>query len=185
MWRTNSTLNIVICQSLNTKTRNNNVISFTMASRSGKSSYDPYDLSSGDEEYLKSNNVAKTTHGQIDRSPSLLTATRLYLNSPPELPHSWGQINPNLNDYHSNPMEISSSSWLLDITAWCGPQEITHSSYADLYSVARNIFFKIPHGVRVEGSFSLRRDVICWRQSETTLKTLCEMCRSKARHLSQ
>jgi len=42
----------------------NNNLSFTaMASRSCHSSYDPYELSSDDEEYLMPNNVAETTPG--------------------------------------------------------------------------------------------------------------------------
>jgi len=40
--------------------------------------------------------------------------------------------------------------------------------------VARDIFSTTPHGVRVEASFSLGRDVIEWRQSKTTVETLCE-----------
>jgi hypothetical protein len=40
--------------------------------------------------------------------------------------------------------------------------------------VARDIFSIIPHGVGVEASFSLGRDVIGWRQSKTTGETLCE-----------
>jgi hypothetical protein len=39
---------------------NNNVISSVMPSRSSQSWYDPYDLSSNDDEYVMSNNVAKT-----------------------------------------------------------------------------------------------------------------------------
>jgi len=42
-------------------TPNNNFSSFTVASRSGQSSYDPYDLSSDDEKYLMATNVAETT----------------------------------------------------------------------------------------------------------------------------
>jgi hypothetical protein len=40
--------------------------------------------------------------------------------------------------------------------------------------VAHDIFSTIPHGVGVEASFSLGRDVIGWRQSKTTGKTLRE-----------
>jgi hypothetical protein len=40
--------------------------------------------------------------------------------------------------------------------------------------VARDIFSIIPHGVGVEASFSLGRDVISWRQSKTTGETLRE-----------
>jgi len=143
-----------------------------MASRSGQSSYDPYDLSSDDDEYLMATNVAEKTPGRSDRAARLLPAARLYLNSPPELPQNWGQINPNLNDYHSDPMEISSTFWLPDITDWLRQQEETHSKYADLSNVARNIFSMIPHGVGVEAGFSLGRGVIGWRQSKTTGETL-------------
>jgi len=40
--------------------------------------------------------------------------------------------------------------------------------------VARDIFSIIPHGVGVEASFSLGRDVIGWRLSKTTGETLRE-----------
>jgi len=69
-------------------------------------------------------------------------------------------------------MEISSTFWLLDITDWwCQPEEM-HSKYANLSNVACDIFSIIPHGVGVEASFSLGRDVIGWRQSTTTGETL-------------
>jgi hypothetical protein len=144
-------------------TPNNNFSSSAMASRSDQSSYDPYDLSSDDDEYLMPNNVAETTPGRSDCAARLVTAARLYLNSPPELPQNWEQIIPNLNDYDSDQMEISSTFWLPDITDWWRQQEETHSKYADLSNVARDIFSIIPHGVGVEASFSLGRDVIGWR----------------------
>jgi len=97
-----------------------------------------------------------------------LIAAWLYFNSPPEAPKTWGQIELNLNDYHSDPMAISSKFWILDITDWWRQKEETHSKYADISNVARNIFSIIPHGVRVEASFSLGRDNIGWRQSKTT-----------------
>jgi len=118
--------------------------------------------------------VSETTPGRSDRAARLLTPARLYLNSPPEAPKNWGQINPNLNDYHSDPMEISSTFWKPDITDWWRQQEETHSKYADLSNVARDIFSIVPHGVGVEASFSLGQDVIGWRQSKTTGETLCE-----------
>jgi len=40
--------------------------------------------------------------------------------------------------------------------------------------VARGIFSIIPHGARVEARFSLQRDMISWRQSESTGETLRE-----------
>jgi len=124
------------------------------ASGSCQSSFNPYDLSSNDEEYLMPNNVAETTPGRCDHAARLLTATRLYFNSPSEAPQNWGQSNPNLNDYHSDPMEICGTFWLPDITDWWCQQEEMHSKYADLSNVVHNIFSLIPDGVRVEASFS-------------------------------
>jgi len=85
-----------------------NLVPSATASGSYQSSFDPYGLSSDDEEYLMPNNMAETTPGRSDHAAHLLTAASLYLNSPPEAPKKWGQIIPNLNDYHSNRMEISS-----------------------------------------------------------------------------
>jgi len=147
---------------------------FPSATDSGsyQSSFDPYDLSSDDEEYLTPNNVAETTPGRSDRAALLLTAARLYLNSPPEAPNNRGQIIPNLNDYHSDPMEISRTFCIPDITDWWRQQEEMHSNCTDHSNVARDIFSNIPHGVGVEASFSLGRDVVGWRQSKTTGETL-------------
>jgi len=89
-----------------------------MASASRQLSFDRYDLSSDDEEYLTPTNVAETTPGRNDRTARLLTAASLYLNSPPEVPKYWGQINPNLEDYHSDPMEIHSTLLIPAITNW-------------------------------------------------------------------
>jgi hypothetical protein len=50
--------------------------------------------------------------------------------------------------------------------------EETRSNYPDLSNVARDIFSILPHGVVVEASFSLGRDVIGWWQSNTTGETL-------------
>jgi aminopeptidase-like protein len=105
----------------------NNLISSAMASRSGYSSSDPYHLSSNDDEYLMPNNVAETTPEQSDHAVRLLTAPRLYLNSPPALPQNWGQIDLNLNNHHSSRMEISSRFWLTDIADCWRRQEETHS----------------------------------------------------------
>jgi len=132
------------------------------ASGCGQSSVDPYDQSSDNVQYLTPNNVAKMTPGRSDRAACLLTAARLYLNSLPDAPYNWGQINPNVNDYHSDPMEISSRLSIPDITDWWCQQEETQSKYADLSNVVHNIFSIIPHGVRVEASFSLGREVIGW-----------------------
>jgi hypothetical protein len=103
-----------------------NAISSATASGPCQSSFDPYDSSRDDEEYMMSNNVAETTLARRDCTACLLTAARLYFNSPPEAPKNWGQINPNLNDYHSDLMEFSSTFWILDITDWWHRQEETH-----------------------------------------------------------
>jgi len=71
-------------------------------------------------------------------------------------------------------MGISSTFRIPDITDWWPQQEEMHSKYTNLFNVARDIFSIIPHVVAVEASFSLGRDVIGWRQSNTTGKTVCE-----------
>jgi len=76
----------------------NTLSSFQMAARSGQSSYDPYDLSSDDDENLMPTNVAEMTPAPSDHAPRLLTVARHYLNSPHDLPLNWGQINPILID---------------------------------------------------------------------------------------
>jgi hypothetical protein len=148
--------------------------SSAMASQFLQSSFDPYDLSSDDEEYLTPNNVAEMTPRPSDPARLKLTPTRLYLNSPPEATKNWGQINPNLKDYHSNPMEISSIFLITDITDWWRQQEETHSKYAHLSNVARDRFSIIPHCVGVEASYSLRQDVIGFRLSKSTGETIGE-----------
>ena len=156
------------------KLQSNDFIHSAMPSQSGQSLFDPYDLSSGDEEDLKPKNLAKTTPGRSNRAACLFTATRLYLNSLPQSPKNWGQVNPNLDDYHSNLMRVCSTFWIPDIAEWWQQQGETHSKYADLSNVACDIFsFKL-HGVGVEASLSLGRDIIRCRQSKTTGKTLRE-----------
>jgi len=142
------------------------------ASGSGQSSFDPYDLSSDDDEYITPKRVAEMTPRQSNRTERLLTTARLYLNAPPEAPKHWWQVNPNFNDYHSDPMEISSTFWLLDISTWCHQQEETHSKYANLFNVVGDMFSIIPHGIGVEASYSLRHHIIICTQSKTTGKTL-------------
>jgi len=63
---------------------------------------------------------------------------------------------------------MSSTFWSPDITDWWHQQEEMHTNYANLSSVARDIFYTIPHGVGVAARFSLGRDVIGRRQSKTT-----------------
>jgi len=96
----------------------NNLFLSTTHSGSGQSSFDPYYLSSNYEEYLTPENVAEMTPGRSDCAALSLTAAMVYLNSPPESPQNRGQVNMNLNDYQSNPMQISSTFLILDITNW-------------------------------------------------------------------
>jgi hypothetical protein len=117
---------------------------FQLASRSSLLSDDPYGLSSDNDEYITPTNVAETTPRRSDGAARSLTAARLYLNSPPELQQNWGQINRNLNNDHSDPIEISGTFWVPDITDWWWQQDETHSKYADLSNVAHDIFCIIP-----------------------------------------
>jgi hypothetical protein len=80
-----------------------------MASEYGQSSIAPYVLCSDDEEYLTSRNLAETTPGRNKHTARLSPNTRLYLNSLPESPNNWVQIDPSQNDYCSDPMEISNT----------------------------------------------------------------------------
>jgi len=103
-----------------------NHIPSAMASGSFQSSFDPYDLSIDDDEFLTHTIVAETPPRSSDPAAHVLTAARLYFNSPPEAPETWGQMNPNLNDCHSNPMEISSTYQIPDITDWCQQHDEMH-----------------------------------------------------------
>jgi len=93
-----------------------NLVPSETVSGSCQSSFDPYDLSSDDEEHVMPNNEAETTRGRSDHTAHWLTAARLSMASPPAAPKNRRQINSNLNDYHSDPMEICSTFWLPDIT---------------------------------------------------------------------
>jgi hypothetical protein len=80
----------------------------------------------------------------------------------------WVQINPNLSDYHSDPLKMISSLCMPDITDWWRQQKEMHSLYTDLSNVACNIISVIQDGVQLEASFSLGWDAIVWRQSKPT-----------------
>jgi len=116
-----------------------NLVPFTTASGSDQSSFDAYCLSSDDEKYLMPNNVAEMTSGWSDHAARLLTVASLYLNSSPEAPKNWGQIDPNLNYYNSDPMEISTSFWIPDITDCWRQKEATHWKYPDHSNVAPDL----------------------------------------------
>jgi hypothetical protein len=87
-----------------------------MASESGQLFIDQYDLSSDDEEYLILDNVGETSTRQKEHTALYLTAARNYLNSPSEAAMIRWQINTNLNNVHSDAMEISIAFWIPDIT---------------------------------------------------------------------
>jgi len=142
-----------------------NLVPVSMTAGCCQLSFDSYHLSGDDEAYLTSNNVPEITPWLSDWAASLFTATGLYVDSPPEAPKNWELINPTLNDYHSEWMEISSTFWLPDTFNWWRQQEDTHSKYAELSNVARHISTIISDGLRVVSSFSLRQDIIGWRQS--------------------
>jgi len=149
-----------------------NLVPSETASGSYQSSFDAYGLSSDDEEYSMPSVAHETTPGRSGRASRSLTAARLYINSLPDAPKNSVQIDPNLNAYHSDRMETSSTLWVPDITDWWRQQEETHSQYTDLSNVACDIFSIIPHGVGVKASISLGRDVIGRRPSKTTGETL-------------
>jgi len=118
--------------------------------------------------------MAEMTPWPSDCAAHSTTATRLYFNSPPEAPKNWGQVNTNLNDYHSEPKEIICSFLLPEIINWWHQYAETQPKYADLSKTAHSIISIIPHGVRFEAGFDLPRDVLSWRQSKTSGKTLEE-----------
>jgi len=66
----------------------NNLVSSAMASRLGQYSSDPYDMSRNDKVYLMANNVAKMTPERSNHAARWLTAARLHLNSPSQLPQN-------------------------------------------------------------------------------------------------
>ena len=70
-------------------------------------------------------------------------------------------------------MEIGCTFSIPDITNWWREQEEMYSKYANPSNTVRDIFSIILHGVRVEASFSLDRDVIGWSQCKTKGETLC------------
>jgi len=109
----------------------------------------PYDLCSDDKGFLPSDTMAQCTPGRSDRVSRLFTAASLYLRSPPEASHNWVQINPNLNDYHFDPTQISSTFQSPDITNWWWQLEELPSKYPDLSIVACDIFSITPPGVGV------------------------------------
>jgi len=147
----------------------NNLFSSATALGSSQSSIKPYNLSWDDDKYITPDNVAETTPRQSDRAAHFFNTARLYLNSSPEVPKSQGEINPILNDYHSNAMEIHFKCWISDITNRWHQQGNMHSKYTNLSDERLGQISIIPHGFGVGASLSLGYDVIGWRQSITTV----------------
>jgi hypothetical protein len=100
-----------------------NLIRSATASVSGLSSTDLYHLPSDDKEYLMSKHTAEMTPGGSECAVHMLTTTRLYFNPLPKAPKNSWQMNPNLYNYPSDPMEISSTFWIPVITHWYHQQE--------------------------------------------------------------
>jgi len=120
-------------------------------------------------------NAVKTIPGHSNHIAPLCRAAGLYWTSPPELPLKWWQINLNHNDYHFDPMEISCTLWIPDITKWWRQWEETQPNYVDRSDVVWDIISIRPHGIGAEARHSLGQDVIGWRQSRTKGKTLCKI----------
>jgi len=131
-----------------------------------------YHSSSDDDEFWMPKCVSQLSPGQCNRATPRLTVARLYLNSAPESPKNWGQVNPNVNEYHSHSMKISSTFWFPDIARWWHQQEDMHWQYADPSNVARKIFSIISHIVAMEASYYFERDTIGRGQSKTTVEML-------------
>ena len=69
-----------------------NLFPSAKASRFDQSSFGPYDWSSNGEKYLTPKSMAGMTPGPSNCTARLLTATRLYLNLPPEAHKNWGKL---------------------------------------------------------------------------------------------
>jgi hypothetical protein len=104
----------------------NNVLPSLTGPGYGQSFSDTHDLSSDAVEDVSHRNVAGTTPRRSGRAACILSIGRIYLNSLPESPKYWAQINTNPSGYHSNPMGIRSIFWIPDSTDWCHEQEEMH-----------------------------------------------------------
>jgi len=154
----------------------NNLFSSTMSLTFGQSSYDPYVVSSNDEEYSVINNITEMMPRRSNRIEYLWPTARLSLNSLSEFPQIWGQLNQNLNDYHPDRMENSRTLWKQDISDCWHQQQKMHSKYTDLSNVALNWLSIIPYCIRMGATACHGRVVISWGQSITAGKTLRKSC---------
>jgi len=145
-----------------------------MTAGSAQCSFDLYDLRSNDQVFLPPTNTAESTPRQTDCTVPILAAARLYFNSKLRSSENLGPVNPDVNDYHFDPIEISSKFWLPAITDWWHQQEEIQSKYAALTNVAWDVFSIIPHCVVVDVRLALGWDIIGWGHLNTTGGTLCE-----------
>jgi len=81
--------------------QSNHLIPSPMPSGCGQASFDPNDLSSSNEEYIKPQNAAANLHPEKKnyRAERLTNAASLLWNVPPGSQKQWRQINLNLNNY--------------------------------------------------------------------------------------
>ena len=113
------------------------------------------------------------TPARASRQERMKDVARSYLSTLPVDIASIDQRRPNIDDLKSeDPDEMTAGFWKPDVAAYWLQQEENFGEYAVLARMARDIFSVIPHGVGVESSFSLGRDLIGWRQSSTNGETL-------------
>jgi hypothetical protein len=133
-----------------------------------------YGLESSDEEDdIRITQSACATPRTASRKARLMQQARQYLSN------TRVNIDSDQHDYpiqdellSNDPEEITASFWYPDVAGWWMKQERRMGDYQDLARMARDIFSVMPHGVGVEASFSLGRDVMSWRQSRTKGETL-------------
>jgi len=119
MWSLNTVPKANICPSHNpTAYQVSSSSPSATVSGSGESSLDRYDLCSDDADCVLSRNVAGMMITWSDLTIHILPAGGLCLNLPPDFKIHCGQLNLNLNYYHSDPMEISNTLRIQDITNW-------------------------------------------------------------------
>jgi hypothetical protein len=123
-------------------------------------SFNSYDVSSNNGQYLTPECFAAITHGWHNWAARVMTPSRLYSSSPHEKSKSSRQIHQNLNDNHSDPIEITRTLCLPDITNCLWQQGETHLKYAALSTVVHDRFSIIPDSVGGKASFSHRWDII-------------------------
>lgn len=149
-----------------------NLFPSAMVSTSWQSWLHPYHWSCDGKEYSIREDVLQTMPRWSNRTTCLSTAIRLHLNSLSEIPPIWGQVNLNLNDYHSSHIKISSTLKLLHLTHWWHHHESMHSKNTNFPNVVCDIFSIIAHGVSVEARLTSQQDLISQMQPNTRHKML-------------